>query len=287
MQTRSPFVEMNKTHLRFPLCGECHMTSIILFHMVANSATLSISNISQRRRDPMQRILLTGIMVFLACGITAARDFPKAEIFCGYSVMAARGSYIDNLLGAATLDAPTGTATSKWFKKGFDASFAYNVYPYFGIEAGFQYNANDVMEFTGNVAQHSGDKAGSAYHTYLDTNVLSFMAGPKLAYRKNKQITPYAHVLFGITRVQVTPSLTIDGQNYTGEFTNETGIGKISDVGFGLAAGGGIDIKAHKNIAIRPIQLDYLMGRHLYYGDSSVLHNVKFSFGVVVRLDGE
>jgi hypothetical protein len=70
-------------------------------------------------------------------------------------------------------------------------------------------------------------------------------------------------------------------------FTGETGIGKISDTGLGFIAGGGIDMKVSKTIAARPIQFDYLMGRHSIFGDNSKLHNIKISFGIVFRLGGK
>lgn len=60
----------------------------------------------------------------------------------------------------------------------------------------------------------------------------------------------------------------------------------MSDTGFGFIAGGGIDLKVHKNIAIRPIQIDYLLGTHENGADFN-LHNLKLSFGVVFRLGGK
>jgi len=216
-----------------------------------------------------------------------AQDFPKAEIFGGYSLLRMGGSDIDALLDAATLDAPEGVTTSKMFKKGFDASFTYNVNHIFGIEAAFQYNANDIMEFDGTVEQFPGDPVGYAYKANLDASDFSFMVGPRFAYRKVERITPFVHVLLGINRIEVTPSLTIDGEDFTDEFTSETGIGKISDTGFGFIAGGGIDVNVNKTIAIRPIQFDYLLGSHSDNADDFKLHNIKLSFGVVVRLGGK
>ncbi len=232
----------------------------------------------------MQRVLSAGIMILLVAGIAAAQDFPKVEIFGGYSLMKIGGDDVNDLLDAATLDAPEGVETSKWFKKGFDASVAFNINDYFGIEAAFQYNTNDIMEFDGMVEQYPGDPVGYDYNASIDADNFTFLFGPKFAYRKVEGITPFAHVLFGFNHVKVTPSLKIDGADFTDQFTEETGIGEISDTGFGFLVGGGIDVKVCDAFAIRPIQFDYVMGRHSDSGADFKMHNVKLSFGVVFRL---
>jgi opacity protein-like surface antigen len=235
----------------------------------------------------MQRILLAGIMIFLIAGIVGAQDFPKVEIFGGYSLMRIGGNDVGNLLNAVTLDAPKGVATSRFFSKGFDASFTYNLNHRIGIEVASQYNTNKIMEFAGKVEQYPGDPVGYAYDAFLDINDFSLMAGPRFASRKIERITPFAHVLFGLNRIAVTPSLKIDGQDYTGEFTKETGIEKFSNAGFGFIAGGGVDVNMSKKIAVRPIQFDYLVGRHSRNNSDFMAHYIKFSFGLVVRLGGK
>jgi hypothetical protein len=62
-----------------------------------------------------------------------------------------------------------------------------------------------------------------------------------------------------------------------------TGPGLLGDeVGyaFAYALGGGVDIKAHKNFAIRLGQVDYLAAR----AGGEGLNNFRFSVGVVIRL---
>ena len=43
----------------------------------------------------------------------------------------------------------------------------------------------------------------------------------------------------------------------------------------------------YKRIAVRAIQVDYLMGSNLRGSEEFKLHNAKFSFGVVFRLGGK
>ncbi len=261
--------------------------SIPIYFSLAAISTGLFSSRTLKEKKLMQRVLVAGIMIFLIAGVATAQDFPRVEIFGGYSLMRAGGGDVDDLLDAATYRAPEGASTSKMFKRGFDASFAYNVNHYFGIEAAFQYNTNDLMELDAKVEQYPGDPVGYAYKANLNADDYSFMVGPKFAYRKVGGITPFAHVLLGINNVNLTPSFTIDGDDYTDEFTNETGIGKVSDTGFGFIAGGGLDLNVCKSIAVRPIQFDYLMGRHSGSGNDFKMHNIKLSFGVVVRLGGK
>ena len=236
----------------------------------------------------MQRVFLAAMMIFLFAGIAGAQDFPKAEIFGGYSLMRLGGEnfsgFLDEISGP---NAPEGVTTSRWLKKGFDASLTYNLNRYLGIEAAFQYNTGRIMKFRGIVEQYPGDPIGYAYNAHIDANDFSFAVGPKIAYRKARGITPFAHVLVGVNRVKLTPALTVDGENVTDQFREEIGVDKDADTGFGLIAGGGIDLNINKSFAIRPIQFDYLMGN----GGSPLsifkLHNAKLSFGVVVRLGGK
>lgn len=151
----------------------------------------------------MQRVFLAGLMMFLVCGLAGAQDFPKVEIFGGYSLLKAGGSDFNDLLDQATVDGPEGIETSKWFTKGFDASFTYNLNHYFGLEAAIQYNTNDIMKFKGVVEQFPGDPVGFNYDASLNASDFSFMVGPKFAYRKNEWITPFAHALIGVNHISL------------------------------------------------------------------------------------
>jgi opacity protein-like surface antigen len=227
----------------------------------------------------MKRVLFAGILISLVVGMAVAQDFPKAELFGGYSLVRISGNDAANLLKAASTDAPTGTTTSRVFKKGFDASFTYNLKSYVGIEIAGQYNTNDVMKFNGKVPQFPGDTVGYNYKASVKMDDFSVMVGPKFAYRKHEKVTPYAHILMGLDRLQITPSLVIDGTDLTSAFTTETGIKNLSSYGFGLIIGGGIDLNINDYFAVRPIQLDFLMGKRADFAS----YNAKISFGVVFR----
>ena len=97
----------------------------------------------------------------------------------------------------------------------------------------------------------------------VNVNVHSFMYGPLFTHRKNKSFTPFAHVLFGGVRAS---------KGYLGISEAHTS--------FGLAAGGGLDVKVGDHLAVRVFQVDYLMTPYLNLRQD----NVKVSAGIVLRL---
>jgi len=80
------------------------------------------------------------------------------------------------------------------------------------------------------------------------------------------ELGEYRHVLFG-------------GARGSGETTAAGVSGPISDTGFALALGGGLDVNAGKHVAFRIGQVDYLLTKT--FGGSQ--HNVRYSAGLVFR----
>ncbi|HSW39730.1 MAG TPA: outer membrane beta-barrel protein [Acidobacteriota bacterium] len=121
---------------------------------------------------------------------------------------------------------------SKWFTKGFNTSFAFNINEYFGIQAGVMNNRSDV------ISARSASENTSMKMAITD---FAFMAGPRFTLRKSDVITPFAHVLFGVDQLKV---------KQTEQFGNQTESFEDSKNGFGLAFGGGLDLTVHRNVAI-------------------------------------
>jgi hypothetical protein len=96
---------------------------------------------------------------------------------------------------------------------------------------------------------------------YSDRYRLLF--GPRFAYRGIRGVTPFAHVLIGVTRGrQIAPYFHLTGRT-----------------AFTAGFGGGMDVKVMRFLWLRPFQADYL--RISYPND---LHNsVRLSFGLVFR----
>jgi hypothetical protein len=114
----------------------------------------------------------------------------------------------------------------------------------------------------GNVNQWFGLVADLGYYRTHgltpSADAVSYLFGPRFSYRKNEKVTPFFQTLFG--GVNAGPS---------GQKENN----------FAMTAGGGVDINVHRNIAIRPFQLEYLMIR----SSGMTLNNFRFATGVVFR----
>lgn len=112
--------------------------------------------------------------------------------------------------------------------------------------------AGNVNSWFGVKADFSGAyKNGGKLHTA--------MAGPVFSYRKSERVTPFAHVLIG-------------GAVASG--------GGISENGFAMAVGGGLDVNLNKHIAWRLVQGDWLMFRA---GGETDKKNARVSTGIVFR----
>jgi opacity protein-like surface antigen len=60
------------------------------------------------------------------------------------------------------------------------------------------------------------------------------------------------------------------------------------ETGFGMTAGGGLDIKVSKSVSFRPIQLEYFLTRlqNLRSGTDNNQHNLRYSAGINFTFGG-
>lgn len=121
----------------------------------------------------MRRLLLAAILVLLIpLGALAQVEYPRAEVFGGYSYFKAN---------------PEGFNLNGW-----NASVTGNITSYFGIEGDFS-------------GHYGKPKTNGFIIPGVDINAHSFMAGPKLSYR-NDYVTPFAHFLIGLNRAGTNDS---------------------------------------------------------------------------------
>jgi hypothetical protein len=182
---------------------------------------------------------------------------PKVELFLGYSY----------LHSVPTLE----TGNRLVWLNGGSASVAYNLNRHLGLVADFGALTNSQVKFTG------------AYTSTVDVNnanvnVLTYLFGPRLSFRQNDRFTPFVQMLFGgahaneVSLANCTFSCTLLPAQST----------------FALTAGGGLDIRVHRHIAIRVIQAEYLMTRFQDYttGTTSAQNDMRLSAGIVFRFGG-
>lgn len=136
--------------------------------------------------------------------------------------------------------------------------------------------AGNLNSSLGIVAEASGgynkESATTVFgQTESKSSVHSFLLGPRVSDRKAKIFTPFAHLLMGYTRVNNDVTIT------SGNVTNNTS-GGVN--GFGLVAGGGLDIGGDGPLNYRLIQVDYLVIR----SNNDKPQGVRISTGLVWRL---
>ncbi len=124
-----------------------------------------------------------------------------------------------------------------------------------GFNTSFTYNFNRFLGATGEIGGHYGNASASG----AKADQFFFLFGPKLAYRGNSRVTPFAHLLPGVVRQNV--------------------IGANGTTQFAMATGGGIDINVTDRLSIRGTQADYLMTRL----NNNLQNNIRLSTGFVLK----
>ena len=220
----------------------------------------------------MKRLGFVVAMILCISTLAIAQDFPKVEVFGGYSLLKS-DTGVDTAEGLGGIDIPipgleganiSNLNASNWQKKGFAASFTYNATSVFGIEGLVRYNTGNVLDLDVTVQ-------GVTVPLEAKLKDLAVAAGPKFTFRNDSPVTPFAHALIGVDRMKIDVSASALGQSMAVE--------ALSDNSFGLTLGGGIDVKVNDNFAIRLVQADYYMTRHF----EDTQNNFALSFGVVLK----
>lgn len=105
-------------------------------------------------------------------------------------------------------------------------------------------------------ANFSGGRSG--------TSLVTGLGGVTIKARDNKTVQPFLRGLVGVARERA------NNQQLTNVFDK-------SDLSLAFAAGGGVDIRVSKNVALRLVQADYLQTR--LYG--STQNNLRLGAGIV------
>ena len=188
-----------------------------------------------------------GVLLCVCSTAVFAQDFPKAEIFGGYSY--------------ASMPVLSGRANAN----GWNASATVNLYKWFGLTSDF----NGLYGLKGSATLQL---AGATVTEQISENFHSFLFGPQVSYRKGR-LVPFAHLLVGESRVGeklVVTSSSLGGFTVGGPVTQ-----RATTTGT-AAMGVGVDFAFRKNLAGR-IQADSL----LTAGSAS---SVRISTGIVFRL---
>jgi outer membrane protein OmpA-like peptidoglycan-associated protein/opacity protein-like surface antigen len=187
-------------------------------------------------------------------GTHEKKDYPKSELFLGYSYVRAVPTLAD---GNRFVTLNGGTA-----------SLSYNVNRYFGLVTDFSGFADSQLRLSGPgaVPIRVVDSSGSAY---------TFLFGPRLSYHAHR-FTPFAQVLAGgayatavtVTNCTVAPCRPLPEQG-----------------SFAMTAGGGLDVNLSRHVALRLVQAEYLMTRFANVNTSTrgTQNDLRLSAGIVFR----
>ncbi len=168
-------------------------------------------------------------MLFGMCAWAQDEGVPKVEIPLGFSMI----NVHPNLAPITSFNV---------FGGGGQVDF--NFGSIFGIKA-------DLMGYT----QGSGLKnqlRNLGYSGSVNGNVFTYMFGPQIKKHSGK-FQPFAEFLFGAAHTNAYANiLTQEGRLLQGSGNNN---------GFAMALGGGIDFKVARHLALRPVEVDYLLTR--------------------------
>ncbi|MGA9502787.1 MAG: PDZ domain-containing protein [Terriglobales bacterium] len=221
------------------------------------------------------------LFLMLLTSSAFAQNFPRAEVFGGYSLL-----HIDTQgVTGSTLDALCNNA----FGTGTCPPGSFQVHTNFnGWNGAVQANLNRWVGITGDFSGHYGTPVtiSSQAQAILMQNGItglppkatsySYLFGPVTSSRRDR-LTVFAHALFGANDLSATvKSASVKGFAIPGL--------TASDTAFAAAFGGGADSKIAKNLAFR-IQADYLLTTHNFSGGvqgvAAHQNNVRASVGIV------
>ena len=203
----------------------------------------------------MRKIIAVIAAVPMFALVAAATDVPKMETFLGYNYVR--------------------------FNPNSD------VFPSFNANGGggqFVYNFN---KWIGGVVDVGAVTRGSFDNFNVDATVINFVAGPRITYHNHSRFVPFGQVLFGGAYATASLPVTVTGGGAIvppGIILPPIVAARVnaSNTGFAMMAGGGLDIKVSKHIALRPIGADYYLTRipSLLTGDTSNRNNFRYSAGI-------
>lgn len=185
------------------------------------------------------------------------RDILRFELFAGYSYVRAVPSYTaDNRL--------------VWLHGG-STSLVYNLNRRLGVVGDFGAYTNSELRF-------SGGYTGTVDVDNSNVAAMTYLLGPRLSFWKHDRFTPFAQALFG--------GIHANQISLKGCTVNCTLL--PSENSFAMTAGGGLDLRVHRHLAIRLVQAEYLMTRFTSYttGVSGTQNDMRLSSGIVFRFGG-
>ncbi len=201
----------------------------------------------------MRKLVFVLALGFLSVPASAQDNYPKAEVFGGYS------------FGSIKVKDPLGVLEHKT-AEGFQAAIAVNVNRTLGIVADFGGLWGDLSRTV-----FSGGTRGGTFR------MLQVFVGPRFTKRM-EGFAVFVHALPGFAQQRDTIMST--------SFFFPPSTTTSTSYGFAVALGGGVDVNLGKRLAIRAVQVDYLPTRFSTPSFSNFRSNVRVGVGVVLKFGG-
>jgi len=133
-----------------------------------------------------------------------------------------------------------------------------------------EYNLNRVV---GLVADLGANNIGTVKGVPVNNTTFTYLFGPRFNWRMSR-FTPYVQTLVG-------------GARFSNAFdpgSTSPLLGRSENT-FAAAIGGGVDVRLNDRIALKPIQVEYLMTQlpSEFVNVNQVQNNLRYSAGVVFR----
>jgi hypothetical protein len=201
----------------------------------------------------MKKTFVLMAVLLIGVGVSAAQDYPKAEVSFGYSFINVH---------------PNFPQITSYNLNGGGAAFVYNFTSLFGIKAEF-------MDYTGGGGAQLR-KLG--YTGNVSGNLFSYEFGPQIKKHSGK-IQPFGEALFGAghTGTYGTIYNAIHGIQAAGNSNNA----------FAMELGGGLDIPVNHVLSIRPVEADYLFTQFGANNIRANQNNFRYFGGVVLTFGGK
>ena len=213
-------------------------------------------------RLPFCIALLLGSALVGSAQSPTPNEYPKVEVFVGYSALGESGS-------RAISFGPNASVSGDYEGQGFETSIIRNFSKHLGIKGDFSASFNNESG-SGPITACTPGCTTVTQNFQLKTRVYNLLVGPEFKARNSTRFTPFAHALGGVAHTSATfttpgPTLNL--------------LLKKSDNSFAMALGGGLDIRASKRVSFRA-SMDY---NPVFVNDSTVGTRdfFRFSFGVL------
>jgi opacity protein-like surface antigen len=193
---------------------------------------------------------------------TTSNDYPKVEVFAGYSALGETGSRVISFGSNAGVD-------GDYEGQGFEASIIRNFNKHFGIKGDFSFHFNNESN-RGPISACTPACTTVTQDFQLKTRVYNFLAGPEFKARNSTRFTPFVHALGGFAHTSAT--FTTPGPTHILFL-------RRNDNSFAMGLGGGLDIRASNRVSFRAM-MDYdpVFVRN---SPSGTRDFVRFSLGVL------